>query len=151
MDKGNIDAREASSIDWRHVFFSDRLRSAYYQGLVASLAWTFFVFSCALFYSLGQMEGTELSHHLQNAVAISSWVTLLMLGLGMGFGFLLFLDIGDERSLMRTIGYATIAVPMIWAAFGGGGFDTYEPPQEAETVIEIDAGRVMDWWESRDD
>ena len=151
MDEGNIDAREASRIDWRHVFFSDRMRSAYYQGLVIGAAWPAFVFLCALSYSVGQMEGTELAHHIQNAVAIFSWTTIVFLALGTGLGFLMFLDITDERSLIRFLGYASVGAPLLLATFAGGGFDFYEPPRDPDRIIEIDVGRAIDWWNGRSD
>ena len=151
MEKGNIDAREASRIDWRHVFLSDRMRSAYFQGLVVGLVWPLFIFLCSLFYSMGQLSGTELIHHVQNAIAVYFWATLIVLFFGTGMGMVMFISITDERSLYRFLGYATIAAPLTLAVFAFGSLDFYEPPRDPDRVIEIDVGRAIDWWNDRND
>ena len=155
-----VDAKAGSTLrEWiSRTFFSDRMRSAFFQGLVIGMFWPAFVFLCGLFYSFGKLEGTELAHHVQNAAAIYTLATFAFLLLGAGLGALLFGDViastggPSERNFYRLLGYAAFSVPLVWFTLMHGSLSFYEAPKEDRGLeIELDVGKALDWWSRRKD
>ena len=105
-----------------------------------------FVVLCGFLYSLGQMPGTEVAHHAQNALALFTRFVLVVTLLGAGVGSVMFLQVEDERSLYRFLGYIAVAAPIIRGVFMWGvGVDFHEPPSRADDALD----RAREWWERR--
>ena len=104
-----------------------------------------FVVLCGFLYSLGQMPGTEVAHHAQNALALFTRFVLVVTLLGAGVGSVMFLQVEDERSLYRFLGYIAVAAPIFWGVHVGCG---RRLPQAAKPRRRR-PGRAREWWERR--